>query len=156
MARHGGVTRDVLSKFRSWPEAKSRGRWAADTTLRRYAKPGILNRYLEMCPADLVEFGGEFLVNDGLMRQFRAALAGGPAPKPPSASVTGDPLDPRGRPSMKKPAAAVTRAARSNLRSVKKTQAKAKGVPQRGTGGRLLPAAPPRPAVLRRPAACSA
>eukprot|EP00969_Alexandrium_andersonii_P122485 5414939-Alexandrium_andersonii.AAC.1 len=53
MARHGGVARDPLAKFRSWPEAKARGRWAADAPLRRYAKPGIVNRYLEMCPKEL-------------------------------------------------------------------------------------------------------
>ena len=42
MARHGGVTTDILMKWRSWAEAKDRGHWQAETTLKRYVKQGLL------------------------------------------------------------------------------------------------------------------
>ena len=44
--RHGGASDDVLSKRRSLAEVKARGRWASDSSVRRYAKPGMVQQLL--------------------------------------------------------------------------------------------------------------
>ena len=41
--RHGGPSRDRLSGFRSLPEIQRRGRWASDTSVRRYEQVGRLH-----------------------------------------------------------------------------------------------------------------
>ena len=38
--RHGGVASDLLNKRRTFGEAKKRGRWATDASIRRYDKHG--------------------------------------------------------------------------------------------------------------------
>ena len=57
MARHGGVSADILLGYREWLESKTRGRWHSDTTHKRYCKQGLLTRYLQFCPKEVVEFG---------------------------------------------------------------------------------------------------
>ena len=44
--RHAGVTADLLAKFRSPIEAQARGRWATTVCLRRYVKPGVVQKAL--------------------------------------------------------------------------------------------------------------
>ena len=71
MARHGGVTCDILQEFREWLEAKTRGRWHSDTTLRRYCKQGTVVKYLNMCPKVVVEFGAAVMsTEDDLFSLF--------------------------------------------------------------------------------------
>ncbi len=57
MARHGGATTDILEKFRSWLETQARGRWAAESTLRRYVKQGTVARYLNGCDEEVINYG---------------------------------------------------------------------------------------------------
>jgi len=46
-----------LNKFRDWIETKARGKWLSENTLRRYAKPGTVQRYLSQCNIECVQFG---------------------------------------------------------------------------------------------------
>ena len=56
--RHGGVSHDLMSRGRSVEEAKRRGRWRSDTSLRRYAKESrVLSELRKVSPA-VLEFGG--------------------------------------------------------------------------------------------------
>ena len=42
--RHAGASEDLCNGLRSFPEVKARGRWLADSSVRRYAKPATLQR----------------------------------------------------------------------------------------------------------------
>ena len=64
MARHGGVTCDILQAFREWLESKIRGRWHSDTTLKRYCKQGLVARYLAACPKSVVKYGEQVMDSD--------------------------------------------------------------------------------------------
>ena len=44
--RHGGASEDALSRRRLVPEIMSRGRWAALTSVRRYTKPGLVQKVM--------------------------------------------------------------------------------------------------------------
>lgn len=61
--RHGGATHDILENLRGWTEVKSRGRWASEASLRRYAKVGVLQRYLRIVPGAVIEFGASVQVD---------------------------------------------------------------------------------------------
>jgi hypothetical protein len=52
--RHGGVSHDMQEKFRTLSEAKMRGRWACDSSLRRYEKHGLLNKQLQNLRPEIV------------------------------------------------------------------------------------------------------
>ena len=50
--RHGGASEDVLSARRTLAEVKTRGHWAQDSSVKRYAKPGMVQQLLAaMSPA---------------------------------------------------------------------------------------------------------
>ena len=42
--RHGGASHDLLHSRREFQVIKQRGRWATDTSIRRYAKQGRVQR----------------------------------------------------------------------------------------------------------------
>jgi len=44
--RHGGASEDVLSARRTLAEVKTRGHWAQDSSVKRYAKPGMVQQLL--------------------------------------------------------------------------------------------------------------
>ena len=48
--RHTGPSHDHLSKRRSLPEIKRRGRWANDRSVRRYEKAALINSRLASLP----------------------------------------------------------------------------------------------------------
>lgn len=48
--RHGGASVDFLTKRRTLPEIKHRGRWRADPSVRRYTKSARALRELEKIP----------------------------------------------------------------------------------------------------------
>eukprot|EP00435_Cladocopium_sp_Y103_P050327 s239_g15.t1 len=55
--RHGGATHDVLSRRRSMLEVKQRGRWSADSSLKRYVKEARLQTELAKVPQNVKDFG---------------------------------------------------------------------------------------------------
>ena len=55
--RHAGASADTLARTRSTGEIMARGRWSSAASLRRYAKPGVLQRCLHRLPAELRTFG---------------------------------------------------------------------------------------------------
>ncbi len=69
MARHGGVTTDLLEKFRSWAEGQARGRWHSETTLKRYVKPGVVARYLNSCEDEVIAYGEKLLSKPEVLLQ---------------------------------------------------------------------------------------
>ena len=50
--RHGGASDDFLTKRRTLPEIKHRGRWRADSSVRRYTKSARALKELEKMPKD--------------------------------------------------------------------------------------------------------
>lgn len=46
--RHGGASEDALSRARPLAEIRARGRWRSDSSLRRYAKPAMLQKLLQL------------------------------------------------------------------------------------------------------------
>ena len=54
--RHTGPSHDHLSHLRSLPEIKRRGRWASDTSLRRYEKSSQVTARLESLPVKTLAF----------------------------------------------------------------------------------------------------
>ena len=54
--RHGGASYDLLARRRSLAEVKFRGRWQADTSLRRYAKATRLQREMAKVIPRITEF----------------------------------------------------------------------------------------------------
>ena len=55
--RHGGASDDMLRSRRSLLCIKERGRWASDTSLKRYAKATLLQRETSKVPAEVLTFG---------------------------------------------------------------------------------------------------
>ena len=55
--RHGGATHDVLSRRRTMLEVKQRGRWSADSSLKRYVKEARLQTELAKVPEAVKQFG---------------------------------------------------------------------------------------------------
>ena len=76
--RHGGASFDLLQRRRSLLEIKRRGRWAADSSLKRYAKEARLQHQLSLVPLPVRRFGLQVLA------QLPGILAG-VVPVPPSA-----------------------------------------------------------------------
>ena len=52
--RHGGVSHDLQENFRDLMSAKARGRWIADSSMRRYEKHGLLAKQLQRLPAPVM------------------------------------------------------------------------------------------------------
>ena len=44
--RHGGASEDILSARRTLAEVKTRGHWSQDSSVKRYAKPGMVQQLL--------------------------------------------------------------------------------------------------------------
>ena len=55
--RHGGASMDTLEKTRSFAEIKARGRWHADSSLRRYAKASKLVDVMGRLPQQVLANG---------------------------------------------------------------------------------------------------
>ena len=49
--RHAGPSNDIADRLRQFRDVKKRGRWAADSSVRRYEKAGMLNQELNRLPA---------------------------------------------------------------------------------------------------------
>ena len=52
--RHGGASFDTLFQKRPLPEVKSRGRWRADSSLRRYQKAAPAQQQLCLMPDNVI------------------------------------------------------------------------------------------------------
>ena len=76
--RHGGASFDLLQKRRTLLEIKRRGRWAADSSLKRYAKESRLQHQLSLVPLPVRRFGLQVLAQ-------LPGILGGVVPVPPSA-----------------------------------------------------------------------
>ncbi|CAE7038510.1 unnamed protein product [Symbiodinium sp. CCMP2592] len=63
--RHGGASRDHLLHLRSMSEIRRRGRWASDSSLRIYDKPGRLQQAINQWDVKLRAFG------EDVRRNFR-------------------------------------------------------------------------------------
>ena len=77
--RHGGASADRLDNRRSLAAVKRRGRWRADTSLRRYEKSTIVLKQVERMGTSALEYGKlvDMKLNKLLLRQMRS-------PRPPS------------------------------------------------------------------------
>ena len=90
--RHGGAAYDILERKRSFEEVKTRGRWVADSSVRRYGKAGVVQRYLKMVAKPILKFGELAAQSlEGAFRGRRSAVV--PPPTVPSSPIK------RGRPS---------------------------------------------------------
>ncbi len=80
--RHGGASSDRLDRRRSLAAVKRRGRWRADTSLRRYEKSTIALRQVERMGEAAQSYGRlvDRNLNKLLMGQLRA-------PKPPGVTA---------------------------------------------------------------------
>ena len=76
--RHGGASEDLLSRRRSHMEAKARGGWASDDSLRRYGKAAHLVNELNKVPTQTLDYGK--LVLDNLSELLHLSM---PTPSPP-------------------------------------------------------------------------
>ena len=70
--RHGGASEDLATKRRTLPEAKRRGRWAADSSLARYAKETRLMKEVGRLPAAVIIFGRQ--VEENILQVLRGTL----------------------------------------------------------------------------------
>lgn len=52
--RHGGASHDLLCQLRPLQDVKRRGRWAADNSLKRYAKETRLIEVMQRVPVDTI------------------------------------------------------------------------------------------------------
>jgi hypothetical protein len=55
--RHGGASHDLLARRRTLAQVKERGRWVADTSLRRYAKATRMQQRVNDLDPSIDEFG---------------------------------------------------------------------------------------------------
>lgn len=69
--RHGGASRDHLLKLRPLSEIRRRGRWASDSSLRIYDKPGRLQQAINQWDVKLRSFG------EDVRRNFRGYFLSG-------------------------------------------------------------------------------
>jgi hypothetical protein len=60
--RHGGASFDLLTRRRTLAEVKRRGRWAADSSVRRYGKEGRLHAETLKVPPAVLAFGQAVLL----------------------------------------------------------------------------------------------
>ncbi len=76
--RHGGASEDLLRRQRSISDVKARGRWASDSSLRRYSKATRLLSELTRVRPDVLAYGEQ--IQRLLPRLFLGNL---PVPPPP-------------------------------------------------------------------------
>ena len=79
--RHGGASEDLLSHQRSISDVKARGRWASDSSLRRYSKATRLLSELTKVHPDVLAYGDQVLAL--LPRLFLEAALVPPPPRLP-------------------------------------------------------------------------
>ena len=85
--RHGGASNDLLEKVRSWELVQARGRWLSGASVRRYAKTGVVRRYVAQVSDDVMHFGQKSVELIGeVLRGWRPAI-----PPPTAASSTTGP-----------------------------------------------------------------
>jgi len=77
--RHTGASEDLLSKQRTLNEVQKRGRWLAETSLRRYAKPAAVQQQVNGWPPALVAHLAQCRAEIG-----RVLVQQAPALEPPS------------------------------------------------------------------------
>ena len=77
MMRHGGASDDALRQTRSMEAIKRRGRWAADTSVKRYEKHARVLKSLECLPKPARDYG---LVIESQLKSLLALKARPPAP----------------------------------------------------------------------------
>ena len=77
--RHTGASENLLSKQRTLAEVQTRGRWLAETSLRRYAKPAAVQQQVNSWPPPLVAHIAQCRAEIGRVLVLRA-----PALQPPS------------------------------------------------------------------------
>jgi hypothetical protein len=77
--RHTGASEDLLTKQRTLNEVQKRGRWLAETSLRRYAKPAAVQQQVNSWPPALVAHLAQCRAEIG-----RVLLQRAPALEPPS------------------------------------------------------------------------
>ena len=90
--RHGGASHDLATSARSFEEVRSRGRWMTDSSVRRYSKVGILQRYVSTLPAAALEYGeraGPALEAAIYGSEDPMPLPGGTAPSRPAVPPPG-------------------------------------------------------------------
>lgn len=61
--RHGGASYDIISQRKTMDEVKQRGRWSADSSLRRYVKTARIQSELHKIHPKVIEFGRMVLNN---------------------------------------------------------------------------------------------
>ncbi|CAL1150767.1 unnamed protein product [Cladocopium goreaui] len=73
--RHGGASFDIMSRRRSMEEVKQRGRWATDSSLRRYVKTARLQSELHKMHPAVIQFGKMVMLElPNLLTQFPKIL----------------------------------------------------------------------------------
>ncbi|CAK0874830.1 unnamed protein product, partial [Prorocentrum cordatum] len=77
MMRHGGASDDALRQTRSLEAIKRRGRWAADTSVKRYEKHARVLKSLEGLPASARDYGN---LIDKKLSQYMGLTARVPVP----------------------------------------------------------------------------
>ena len=77
MMRHGGASDDALRQTRSIEAIKRRGRWAADTSVKRYEKHARVLKSLEGLPKPVRDYG---LAIERQLKDLMALKARSPAP----------------------------------------------------------------------------
>ena len=69
--RHGGASKDLLERLRPMKEVKRRGRWAGDSSLRRYGKETMLIDVASRIPEATMRAGS--LLSDALWARLLSA-----------------------------------------------------------------------------------
>jgi hypothetical protein len=72
LLRHSGVSHDILHRTRPLLEAKERGRWMSDRSLRRYQKPSVAQAQLAKLTTTQQNFG--ISVRDNMKAMFEKPL----------------------------------------------------------------------------------
>ena len=52
---HGGASYDLLEGHRAWEAGRSREKGMAEVTVKRYAKSGVIQRYIPLVPKIVME-----------------------------------------------------------------------------------------------------
>ena len=75
--RHSGASADLLEKRRELPMVTARGRWLSDKSVRRYGKPGQVQRSLARLSADQLAYCSTALAD---LEQILLGLRRAPVP----------------------------------------------------------------------------
>ena len=75
--RHGGASWDLVTARRTLPEIKGRGRWFADTSVRRYTKSARAFKEEQRIAPEMRAYG------ERIQQRLNAILDGADCPAPP-------------------------------------------------------------------------